>query len=129
MKKWPLLLALSTLTLSLSGCFEPLPVKQINYASVPVNIHSAAQVQKAIKIGAQALHWKTSENARKITAIKDSSHNQIVVSIPYSSKGYKILLQNVTNMGYDPKKNTINAEYNDAITKLNNAIQVNLYAQ
>jgi len=129
MKKWTTLLASTLLSISLTGCFEPLQVKQINDAAVPVNIHSANQVKQAIKIAAQGLNWKLTEQAGQLEAIKENSRQRMVVSIPYTDHGYKILFKDATNMGYNAKKNTINANYNNAVTELNNAIQVNLYAQ
>lgn len=89
---------------------------------------SMYKVEEAIKKGAIQRGWRTKKIHSGLIEAKNNVRGKhlVVVNITYDSKGYKIDYKHSENMKYDPKTNSIHANYNKWIFNLEKNINYEL---
>jgi hypothetical protein len=89
---------------------------------------SLKQVETAIKKGALRKNWSvTKEKEGLLTATINVRGKHIaVVSIPYTTKGYKIDYKDSQGLSYDATANTIHKNYNSWVSHLERNINYEL---
>ena len=117
-------LALAVIVLALASC-RSATVYNVENASFNLNKPAPTnKVQAAIKQAGASLGWSMRDVAPgHIEARLPIRAHVAVADIFYNSKDFSIKYKDSTNLNYDPKDNTIHANYNGWVQNLEKAIR------
>lgn len=127
MKKILQFMAGTLILLVLTGCGGA-TIYNIDNSNTIANKSTLKQVETAIKKGILKKYWSVKkEKSGLLTATINVRNRHIaVVSIPYTSKGYKIDYKSSEGLKYDATKNTIHPNYNKWVGNLEKNINYEL---
>jgi len=127
MKNFLKLIGTTLFVLILTGCGGT-AIYNIDNSNTIDTKTSMKQVEIAIKNGVTRKHWsvKKVQNGLLSATINVRNKHIATVSIPYTSKGYKIDYTSSEGLGYNMDKNTIHKNYNKWIRNLEKNINYEL---
>ncbi len=113
--------------LLLAGCGGT-AIYNIDNSNTIDSKNSMKQIETAIKKGALRKNWsvKKVKEGLLTATINVRGKHIAVVSIPYTTKGYKIDYKDSQGLKYDPSSNTIHKNYNKWVTNLERNINYEL---
>jgi len=113
--------------LILAGCGGT-AVYNIDNSNTIDSKNSMKQIETAIKKGALRKNWsvKKVKEGLLTATINVRGRHIAVVSIPYTTKGYKIDYKDSQGLKYDPSSNTIHKNYNKWVRNLERNINYEL---
>jgi len=129
MKKFYKLCILSLIIIGfVTGCGQAPTIQNIDNSNYFTQSKAKKEVAKAIKRGASSKGWRTKIVKNGLIEANILVRNKyfVSVSIPYTSKGYKIEYKNTRNLKYNPKTKTIHGSYNKWTKLLSDRINYEL---
>jgi hypothetical protein len=112
--------------LLLAGC-PPVPVRNVNDASLGSEGHSLEEVGQAIKRAGRGLGWDMQDKGGgKIRGTLNIRTHRAVVMIGYNTKTFNINYVDSTNLDYNAGNNEIHRAYDGWIQNLETAIRLQM---